>query len=427
MGPLGKQLYEYKLLAPLGSGGMADVYLAKDLNLQRAVAIKLVKEALRGDPRVERALLKEAEHAARVHHPHVAAVYRSGEWETQPFYVMELLHGGSVAECIERRMSFTLHQYLALFAQASAALHATVEAGVIHRDVKPGNLMLDTTGRLKLTDFGLARLRDAEGERTSWMMGTPLYIAPEIVQGEAGDVASDLYSLGASFFHLYVGQPPYVSDGRPFGVIEQHRHAPVPDLKKVSKRAPGALRELLGDLMAKNPQDRPDSFREVGERLRAMANVTRSSKLEGRLRWCTVDNVMTPSVGDRCGICKNRYSPSVTARKVFDVQIVGWHDPASPDRVAEYMAKAMGQESHTIRWQVTKLPFLVGSGVTTEFAGRMGPLLTELGADIEVVPAAGSRRDEPQGTRTLSYPAMWPPPLAGDLQVGRGGIFRRFG
>jgi len=426
MGLLGKQLYEYKLLAPLGSGGMADVYLGKDLNLQRAVALKVVNRSRREDQRAWDALLKEAEYASRINHPNVASVYRSGEWEGRPFYVMELLSGGSLAELIQQRISFTLHQYLALFAQASAGLHAAVAAGVFHRDVKPGNLMLDTTGRLKITDFGLARLKDEVATRTTWLMGTPLYIAPEIVQGESGDVASDLYSLGATFFHLFVGQPPYSANGRPFGVIDQHRHAPIPDLKAVSKKAPHGLRELLRDLMAKSPGDRPENFLEVGGRIRAIASQIRVSKLEDHIRWCTVDQVMTPSVGDRCGICKNRYSTSITARQLFDVLIVGWQDPTSPDRVAEYIAKSMGQEPQTIQGQVTETPFVVGSRITAEFAGRMGPVLTGLGAEVEVVPAAAQRAEQPLGSKTLPHKPMWPQHHQADGNTGKWSLFSKF-
>ncbi len=427
MALLGQQLHEYKLLAPLGSGGMADVYLAKDTNLQRAVALKVVKEALLGDPRIEEGLLREALITAQIDDLNVAKVFRSGDWKTQPFYVMELLTGGSLAEVIEQRMSFTMHQYLSLFGQACAALHATVLAGVVHRDVKPGNFMLDPSGRLKLTDFGLAKMKGDDAGRTSWLLGTPLYIAPEIVQGEGGAMASDLYSLGASFFHLFVGRPPYVSDGRPFGVVEQHRHAAVPNLREFAKKAPGALRDLLADMMAKDPRERPRSFLEAGNRVKAIASGMRGARLEDRLRWCTVDNAMTPANGDRCLLCKNRYTTSVTARRLFDVLIVGWRSEASPDRVAEYMARAVGQDAAVVRAQIVKLPFRVGEAVTAEVAGRLEPLFLELGGKVEVVAAATAASDAPPGTRTLEAPPLWPPMLSDAGSPGRTGFLAAFG
>ena len=258
------------------------------------------------------------------------------------------------------------------------------------------------------------------------MMGTPLYIAPEIVSGGGGDVGSDLYSLGATFFHLFVGRPPYVSDGRPFGVVEQHRHSPVPDLREYSKRAPTGLRDLITELMAKDPAARPLSFLEVGQRVRGLADGARTSKLDTTMRWCTVDIAYTPANGDRCGLCKNRYSVNVTSRQLFHVELVGWRSPASPDRVAEYMAKAVGQEADAVRWQISRLPFRVGESVTAEVGGRMEPIFVELGAEVRVVPAAIPKGEESPGSRTLAATPRWPSEFDNHGAMGRSGIFGGF-
>ncbi|MCO4769730.1 MAG: serine/threonine protein kinase [Deltaproteobacteria bacterium] len=424
---LGILIDEYKLLAPLGTGGMADVYLAKDTRLERAVALKMVKGDRLGDPAVEEGLRREAQFAARITHPHVASIFRSGEWETQPYYVMELLTGGSLAEIIEHKSSFTIHQYLAMFAQACAALQSAVDVGVIHRDVKPGNLMLDPAGRLKLTDFGLARVKGEQGRRTSWLMGTPLYIAPEIVQGEQGDMLSDVYSLAGTFFHLFCGRPPYVSDGRPFGVIEQHRHAAVPSLKDVNKKTPSPLRDLLMEMMSKDPRDRPHSFTKVGQRVRSIAEGMRAARLDERMRWCSVDLCMTPANGDRCGLCKKRYAASVIERQLFDVDIVGWVAPAAIDRVADYMATAAEQKADAVRWQLSRLPFRLADRVTAELAGRMQSTFTRLGAEVETRAASGKSGGDGPGSRRLDFTPLWPPSGTLSSQRRGSGLLRGFG
>lgn len=418
----GATIGHLEVLAPLGSGGMADVYRAEDPRLDRVVALKVIKAERARDEAAQEALRREARLAARVKDPHVATVYGAGELDGLPWYTMELLLGGSLADVIEEKSSFTLHQYLSLFAQACAGLQAAAGSGVFHRDVKPGNLLLDAHGRLKLTDFGLARLKNDEGRRTSWLLGTPNYMAPEIVEGSGGDVASDIYSLGASFFHLFAGRPPYLPTGKPFGVIEQHRFAPVADLRGVNGKAPGVLRDLLAEMMAKAPRDRPRTFRKVGDRVREIAAGFRSGKLDERVRWCPTDQAMTPESGDKCGLCKERYPRVVRSRQLFDVDIVGWVAEASIDRVAEYMAGAVGQETDAIRAQLAALPFRLGSQVPVELATRMEGTFGELGAKVES--RAGAAEQDRAGARRLEVTPLWP---AGELgATRRKGLLGRF-
>jgi len=417
----GARIGHLHVIAHLGSGGMADVYRAEDTRLERVVALKVIKAERARDEAAQEALRREARLAARARGPHVATIYGAGDLDGLPWYTMELLLGGSIADVIEDKASFSLHQYLALFAQACAGLASAAGSGVFHRDVKPGNLLLDAHGALKLTDFGLARLKNDEGRRTSWLLGTPNYMAPEIVEGGGGDMASDIYSLGAAFFHLYAGRPPYLPTGKPFGVIEQHRHADVPDLRQANSKALVPLRDLLAAMMAKAPRDRPRSFRKVGERVREIARGLRATKLDERMRWCPTDQAMTPDVGDKCGICKARYPRVVRSRQLFDVDIVGWVAETSADRVAEYMAGAVGRDVAAVRAQLSELPFRLGSQVPAELATKMEGTFGELGAKVEST--AGAAEEDRAGTRRLEITPFWP---AGDLDgPGRKGLLRR--
>lgn len=224
--------------------------------LARPVAIKLLR-ALDGDPMDEVQRFRiEAQAAARLQHPNVVATYDVGAADDQVFLVMELVIGTDLAQLMRSKGLPGTKLVADIAVQGSRALDAAHGAGIIHRDVKPGNLLLAGDGTLKITDFGLAHTGGLNGATGQVLLGTAAYISPEQVTGGAATTASDWYSLGCVLYELLEGVPPYVADTVE-GVLRQHLEAPVPPVRRTDE-APG-LAGLVEQMLAKDPAQRPSS------------------------------------------------------------------------------------------------------------------------------------------------------------------------
>jgi len=200
----------YVLERPLGRGGMAVVMLGRDTALDRSVAVKLLADSVRGDRELRERFLREGRFAAQLSHPNVVAVYDTGEEDGQPYIVMEYVDGVTLADEVHRRGPLPADEVAELGRQACAGLAHAHERGVVHRDVKPQNLLLDRGGTLKVADFGIARAGDVSGTLTQagTLLGTAAYMAPETIHGEPATASSDVYSLGAVLYELATGRAP---------------------------------------------------------------------------------------------------------------------------------------------------------------------------------------------------------------------------
>lgn len=199
----------YRLVRRLGLGGMSVVHLAHDELLDRFVAVKLLADRLGGDEELRARFLREGQMTARLSHPNVVVVYDTGEDEGQPFIVMEYVEGRTLAEELDQRRVLPGAEVAELGAQAGAGLAHAHAAGLVHRDVKPHNLLLRNDGVLKVADFGIARGSvDRTLTQAGALLGTAAYMAPEVIRGERATEASDLYSLGAVLYELLTGRPP---------------------------------------------------------------------------------------------------------------------------------------------------------------------------------------------------------------------------
>jgi len=255
----------YRLRSVLGSGSMGTVWSAYDEFLRRPVAVK----EIRLPPGVTRAqadelrerTLREARAIAVLSHPNVIVLHDVARENGEPFVVMELLPSHSLAELLRDHGPLSDEQSAAVGDAVAAALEAAHDAGITHRDVKPGNVLVAEDGRIKLTDFGIARnVAEATMTRTGMTLGSPSYIAPEVASGKAVTPAADLWGLGATLFHVIEGHPPYDADGDPLETVGKVVKGEVP------KPSPGPLAPVISGLMAKQPQDRI-SLREVRQQL----------------------------------------------------------------------------------------------------------------------------------------------------------------
>jgi len=257
-----KQLGKYEIIERLGRGGTAEVYKARQPNLDRFVAVKLLHPFLADDPEFKERFEREAKNVARLRHSNIVQVY-DFEYDSpsESYYmVMELISGQTLKERLEamfaRGEKFTLDQVYKIMRGACEALSYAHARGMIHRDVKPANLMLDADDRVILTDFGIAKIvTGIQFTASGGMVGTPAYMAPEQGLGEQGDERSDIYSLGVILFQLLVGKLPYDAEA-PLAVILKHLNEPIPDIAKIAPDTPEAFQNLIYKAMAKEPADR---------------------------------------------------------------------------------------------------------------------------------------------------------------------------
>jgi predicted ATPase len=265
---LPERLGRYRIVARLGAGGMGVVYRAHDSELRRDVAVKA--PSLRG-PEARARFLREARSAAAVRHPNVCPVYDVGEDDGRPYVVMALVEGESLAERLQRRGRFEdAGAAVALVVQVADALAAVHAAQIVHRDVKPGNVLLDRAGVPLLSDFGLARTEDGEHlSAPGALLGTPAYMPPEQAAPELGAVGpwSDQYSLGVVLYHLLSGRPPF--EGPAWSVIHQIATQPVPPPSQHRADLDPALVRLLMKALAQQPQDRYPGVADFAAALRA--------------------------------------------------------------------------------------------------------------------------------------------------------------
>jgi len=246
----------YRVLSRLGGGGMADVYVAEQAQLARRVIIKVLHPHLARDPEVTERFRREAEAAAKLVHPHICAIHDYGATQDVVFTVMPYLEGGSLADAIQKSRFVDPARAAAVAVQVACGLDYAHRCGVIHRDVKPDNVLFDEDANAVLTDFGIATAR-FHGRLTASgrAMGTPHYMSPEQAMGKLVDGRSDIYAVGILLYESLVGFPPF--DGADsFSVSYKQVHEAAVPLVEVSSRVPQALSEIVMRCLAKAPAER---------------------------------------------------------------------------------------------------------------------------------------------------------------------------
>jgi len=246
----------YRLSNRIAIGGMGEVWQATDLVIERTVAIKILKDEYMGDPGFLERFRAEARHAALVNHEGIANVYDYGEEEGSAFLVMELVPGEALSALIERERTLPVDKVLDIVAQTALALHAAHTAGLVHRDIKPGNLLVTPDGHVKITDFGIARIADQVPlTATGQVMGTVQYLSPEQASGKPASPATDIYSLGIVAYEMLAGKRPFTGESQVAIAMAQINDAPPP----LPSSIPEPVRNLVLACIAKNPKDRPAS------------------------------------------------------------------------------------------------------------------------------------------------------------------------
>ena len=266
----------YELGAMIGTGGMADVYLAQDVRLNRQVAIKILRSDLARDPSFVTRFNKEALSVAALNHPGIVSVYDSGKEDSpsgaMPYIVMEYVEGKTLREIVNKGERFALNRAVEITEGILIALQYSHKNGIIHRDIKPGNIMITDNGDVKVMDFGIARaLADTGATMTStWnIVGTAQYLSPEQATGTQADARSDLYSVGCLLYELLAGRPPFTGD-TPVAIAYQHVSAPLIPITELQESLDPALNAFFSIALAKDANERYQSANAMLKDLRKL-------------------------------------------------------------------------------------------------------------------------------------------------------------
>ena len=253
----------YEILEILGEGGMAFVYKARDTQLERFVAIKTLKPNYVNQETFVERFKREAKTAANLNHPNIVQIFDWGI-EDEPYFVMEYIEGNTLTSIIAKNRTISLSDILFIGAQVSNGLHAAHQKGLVHRDIKPGNIMITPDGKVKVTDFGIVSLQNEESDitKTGSILGTASYISPEQAQGKPVSIESDLYSLGTVLYELIAGKPPFTGD-TPISTATKHLTEKPEKLSSFRRDLPKGVENTIMKMLEKATYDRFKSAEDV--------------------------------------------------------------------------------------------------------------------------------------------------------------------
>lgn len=253
----------YEIIKTIGEGGMANVYLANDTILERNVAIKVLRGDLSNDEKFIRRFKREALSVSNLSHPNIVEVYDVGEEDGNYYIVMEYIEGKTLKQLLQKRGALTLTEVLDIMSQLTDGLAHAHEAYIIHRDIKPQNIMIEDNGLIKITDFGIATaINSTQLTQTNSVMGSVHYLPPEQASGKGSTIKSDIYSLGILMYELLSGSVPFKGDTA-VEIALKHMKEKIPSIRKQNPTIPQSVENIILKATAKNPKNRYDSVREM--------------------------------------------------------------------------------------------------------------------------------------------------------------------
>jgi DNA-binding response OmpR family regulator/predicted Ser/Thr protein kinase len=268
---IGKQLDNYKIVSFIGAGGMGGVFKGWDIALERAVALKIISYELSGRKAFQKLFIKEARFVSKLDHQNIARIYHIGNANQILYFSMEFIDGVTLAELIKKGENLNTLKGLDYLITIAEALDFVSQKNIIHRDIKPPNIMINDKGTVKIVDFGVAKIVDvnSKNQKKEGIVGSPLYISPESITGSSLDHRSDIYSLGASFYHAFTKLPPF--DGKSADeVLLKHVEKELTPLKKRNPKVSNALGKIIEKMMAKKPEDRYQHYKDIVKDLKAI-------------------------------------------------------------------------------------------------------------------------------------------------------------
>lgn len=394
----GERIGHYQIVSLLGRGGMASVYKAHEMSLNRTVALKVLRPELAEDPSFVKRFQREAQAAARLNHPAISTVYAIGQEGELTFFAMEYVQGSTLRQLIRQEGPLSLERALEILIPAAEALEAAHKAGVVHRDMKPGNILIGEDGKVKVVDFGIAQMTESTSHltREGSFVGTPEYVSPEQCEGKIVDGRSDIYSLGVTFFEMLTGKTPFTAD-TPAGIINRIVQGKATPLESLNPSLSSQARAVVSRMIHR---DREQRYPDASALLRDLHDL-RSGRLTVPLPSKQGDTVRSRTVVERAP--KRAYPSWATPVIVLVILLVG-----AVALTAMWKATRRGSE-------FTKKAALQAALTSSQAPGRSSPASTE-GSKAAPVPG------EDQGT--LPSPASKAAATADGFE-GTGGAGRR--
>lgn len=268
----------YEILKLIGEGGMANVYLARDTILDRRVAVKVLRGDLAGDEKFVRRFQREALSASSLSHPNIVEIYDVGEDDGNFYIVMEYIEGKTLKQLIKKRGVLSLPETMDIMLQLLDALKSAHDSYIIHRDIKPQNIMIKDSGLVKITDFGIAMaLNSAQLTQTNSVMGSVHYLPPEQASGKGSTIRSDIYSLGILMFEMLTGRVPFRGDSA-VEIALKHMKEPLPSVRELNPVVPQSVENIILKAAAKNPKNRYHDVREMADDIKTCLDEDRENE-----------------------------------------------------------------------------------------------------------------------------------------------------
>lgn len=345
----------YKLLKTLGEGGMANVYLARDLILDRDVAVKVLRLDLQDDPDTLRRFRREAMATLELSHPNIVSIYDVGESDGQQYLVMEYVEGMNLKKYIAKNFPIPYARVIAMMRQILSAVQTAHDHNIIHRDLKPQNIMVDKNGTAKITDFGIAvALSDNSMTQTNSLLGSVHYLSPEQARGGMPTRQSDVYALGIILYELLTGSVPFEGDSA-VSIALKHFQEEIPSVRDFDPRIPQALENVVLKATAKDPNQRYSSAQAMSDDLKTSLDPSRAD--EPRFTPQSADDMdETRVIGDLPSALRDARSqqePDTTATQPLE--------KVKPDQKPDQAEKPQKPKKHKMSWR--KRALLIGGGI----------------------------------------------------------------
>jgi serine/threonine-protein kinase len=407
-----ERLGHYDIVAELGRGGMGVVYKGHESSLNRYVAIKVLAESLAHDESVKERFLREARSMAALNDPHIISIYYIGDDAGQTYFVMEFVDGESLGSLLKREGKLKPEQAAKIIYQTAQGLSTAHDKGVIHRDIKPGNLMLTSKGAVKIADFGIAlSTQDFSKKLTSTgeFVGTPGYLSPEVCQGKPVDQRSDIFSLGIVLFECLAGRMPF-TDESPLGLMLEVVKAEIPDVRTLNSEVDPELERILSRMVAKDPAERYQSCQELVADLGRHPLVAKGGPITLQTRMSTAAATI---VGGKTPVSGQRQLPGTTPTPQplpINRSTPAAAQPAMGAHQPVLQPQASTKSSPFVPLAIAAILILGLAGVAYGFRDRIPMLQQYLGASAPaaVTPATQAPQTPASTPAVLNAPATPP-------------------
>ncbi|MEO7326661.1 MAG: protein kinase [Dokdonella sp.] len=442
------RLGHYDIVAELGRGGMGVVYKGYEGSLNRYVAIKVLADSLAHDEGIKERFLREARSMAALNDPHIIQIYFIGEDEGQTYFVMEFVEGESLGSMLKRDHKLTVEQSAKVIQQTAMGLSTAHDRGVVHRDIKPGNLMISSRGSVKIADFGIALSNQDLSKKlttTGEFVGTPGYLSPEVCLGKPVDQRSDIFSLGIVLFEMLTGKMPF-NDESPLGLMLEVVKADIPDVRQLNANVDAQIAQVLKKMIAKEPADRYQNCHELVADINQHPLVAKGGPITAQTKLSpaasTVIGQKTPISG-QASLPRTPPSPTPIHRDaaVANTRITASNQPLPPptpgaapshQSVLDRRSSGAPARSSALPWAIAAILLLGIGGGAYAYRGNIPALAGLFGTPSAVVtnatvPAAtapssttpsaaasiaASMAASTTATSTTSTPSMPAPPAA---------------